>query len=111
MGLILDVDKSSINWQPTGWAFACDFINNDLQNVIIAAPQCGPRCVSTSGCTHFTWTSYQGGTCWMKSGSVTQSDALPFSDQTAVCGIVPGKYIFCVLIILLNICAKFYFIF
>ena len=80
--------SSSIKWQSGGWAFGCDFTNNDLFNVQIASSQCGGKCAATSGCTHFTWSSYQGGTCWMKYGSVSQSNAFPVSDQSVVCGIV-----------------------
>ena len=46
-----------IQWQSGGWAFACDFKNNDLMNVKIPGSQCGGKCAATQGCTHFTWTS------------------------------------------------------
>ena len=86
---VLAIHKAySINWQPGSWAFGCDFSGQDLSNVRVTGSQCGGTCASTSGCTHFTWTTYQGGTCWMKSGSVSKSDAYPTSDQTMVCGIV-----------------------
>lgn len=26
------------------------------------------KCESAPGCTHFTWTLFNGGTCWMKKG-------------------------------------------
>ena len=82
-----------IQWQSGGWAFACDFKNNDLMNVKIPGSQCGGKCAATQGCTHFTQTSYNGGTCWMKSGSVSQSNAFYTGDKSMVCGIV-GKFIF-----------------
>ena len=85
--------QSQIQWQSGGWAFACDFKNSDLKNAKTSGSQCGPTCVSTSGCTHFTWTSYQGGTCWMKNGAVSQSNAIYTGDNSAVCGIVPGNFI------------------
>ena len=80
----------SIQWQQGGWANGCDFVGQDLSNAQVPASQCGPKCQSTNGCTHYSWTSYNGGTCWMKSGSVSQSNATPKSDQSIVCGIV-GK--------------------
>ena len=83
--------KASINWQQgdgAEWAFACDFKGGDLTNAQIRGEDCSGRCASTSGCTHFTWTTWNGGTCWMKSGSVTKSDAHSTSDSTMVCGIV-----------------------
>jgi hypothetical protein len=68
------------------WAFGCDFYQQDLSNVRTISSVCGPTCLKTSGCTHFTWTSYNGGTCWMKQGIRTQNDAQVISDKTAVCG-------------------------
>jgi hypothetical protein len=82
-------DTSGVKWQKTGkWAFGCDFKNDDLKNVQIAGEKCSSLCASTSGCTHFTWTTYKSGTCWMKSGSVTKSDAIQTNDNTMVCGII-----------------------
>ena len=83
---------SNINWNfdaSTGsyWAMGCDFVGNDLTNAKIPGEQCSSRCRQTSGCTHFTWTSYQGGTCWMKSGFVTTANAIT-SDPSAVCGLL-----------------------
>ncbi len=44
--------------------------------------------MTTPGCTHFTWTSYNGGTCWMKSGDVSKNDAFDVNDGSNVCGIM-----------------------
>ncbi len=86
-----------INWQSdqsTGitWAMACDFKGNDLSNQKSTSSNCANTCASTSGCSHFTWTSYNGGTCWMKSGSISQSNAVFTGDQSMVCGIYTGKF-------------------
>ena len=81
-------DTSNIKWQPYGWAYACDFKNNDLMNVQTSSDRCGGLCVTTSGCTHFTWTTYKNGTCWMKKGSISRSDALITGNNSMVCGIV-----------------------
>lgn len=42
----------------------------------------------SSDCTHFTWTDYNGGSCWMKRGTVSASDAHFSEDKLAVCGMV-----------------------
>ena len=68
---------------------ACDFANNDLSSVKTAGDQCGFTCIITSGCTHFTWTDLEGGTCWMKKNLVSKSDALFTNNNSMVCGIVP----------------------
>ncbi|CAF4393866.1 unnamed protein product, partial [Rotaria sordida] len=73
------------------WAMSCDFRGNDLSNVLIASQSCGGKCAETQRCTHFTWTQYNGGTCWMKSGAVSKNDAFSTSDSTMVCGVVDGS--------------------
>ena len=80
-----------IDWQPGDWAFACDFHGGDLTNAQIKGEDCGGRCAATSGCTHFTWTTFNGGTCWMKSGSVSRSDAFFTGDNSMVCGIISSS--------------------
>ena len=65
-----------INWQPGNWALACDFYGNDLQSQQMPGEQCGGRCAQTPGCTHFTHTQYNGGTCYMKKGAVSKSNAV-----------------------------------
>ncbi|KAG6613015.1 Cellobiose dehydrogenase [Phytophthora cinnamomi] len=46
-----------------------DYMNNDVSNSpSSAADGCCAICSATSGCKAFTWTNYNGGTCWLKSG-------------------------------------------
>jgi hypothetical protein len=81
---------NAIDWQPGNWAFACDFHENNLSNVQIRGEDCGGRCAQTDGCTHFTWTNHNGGTCWMKRGNVGKENAFDTGDRSMVCGIVGG---------------------
>jgi len=73
------------------WASACDFNNQDLSSAQVPGEQCGNKCMSTVGCTHFSWTNYQGGTCYMKSGAVQQSDAISNGNTGMICGIVSSS--------------------
>ncbi|CAF3140626.1 unnamed protein product [Rotaria sp. Silwood2] len=77
-----------IQWNGNNWATSCDFRGNDLYSVQISAELCGGKCAKVQGCTHFTWTQYNGGTCWLKSGAVSKSDAFSTNDSTMVCGVV-----------------------
>jgi len=81
---------TSISWQ-TGadgqWALKCDFTGNDLSNARSTGDKCSSVCKATAGCTHYTWTSFNGGTCWMKRGAVTTANAIVSTDASAVCGI------------------------
>ena len=81
----------AVTWQNGDWAFGCDFKGNDLSNARVSGDKCGQTCVSTSGCTHFTWTTYNGGTCWMKKGPISKSNAFDTGNKTMVCGVVSGK--------------------
>ena len=68
----------------------CDFhVGQALSQILVPGAECGPRCASTSGCTHFSWNNFNGGTCWMKTGGASKSDAFD-ADQSMVCGVVPG---------------------
>ena len=82
------IAKRSVNWNGNNWAFSCDFRGNDLANVRIAPELCGGKCVAQQGCTHFIWTQWNGGTCWMKQGLVSKNDAFSTNDQTMVCGVL-----------------------
>ena len=86
---------AEINWQQGAggveWAHACDFDNHDLSSAQIPGDQCEEKCISTSGCSHFSWTNYEGGTCWMKTGGAQKSDAKFNNDDQTVCGIVPSS--------------------
>jgi hypothetical protein len=83
---------TQINWQTAAdadWALRCDFRTSAFQSKRVSGDRCGLTCVATRGCTHFTWTDFEGGTCWMKSGTVRKEDAHPTeSNSNVVCGIV-----------------------
>jgi hypothetical protein len=78
----------SIDWQQGEqvWAMHCDFLDNDLTNAQTSGEQCGNTCDANLQCTHFTWTNYNGGTCWLKSGQASKSDAFYSNEPSSVCG-------------------------
>lgn len=92
-----------IEWKDgdgTIWAKQCD-INKNKNDIGSASGQgkdCGGICNRTNGCTHFAWTNYKHGTCWLKSGQASKSDAFKTNDETMICGIMtkprPGISIF-----------------
>lgn len=82
------VVRCEIAWNGNNWASYCDFYGNDLSNAKVPGEQCGGRCVATDSCTHFTWTNFEGGTCWMKSGQISPNNAVESSDRSAVCGYI-----------------------
>lgn len=47
-----------------------DFIATDLPNVpATSADMCCGICRNTATCDKFSWSSYNGGTCWLKTGT------------------------------------------
>ncbi len=45
-----------------------DYVDNDIGNVPAAeACLCHDKCKAFKGCQAFSWSSYSGGTCWLKS--------------------------------------------
>jgi hypothetical protein len=85
--LIVHLVSSAINWNGN-WAFSCDFKGNDLKNVQSRGEDCARKCNQTSGCTHFTWTTFNTGTCWMKQGKISKDQAHDSDDKEMVCGVV-----------------------
>ncbi|KAJ1549253.1 hypothetical protein HK405_007076 [Cladochytrium tenue] len=71
------------------WAYDCDWTGGDIANVASTGEACGSTCVSHSGCDHFTWTSYNGGTCWLKSASAGVDTTAVYLSGS-VCGWVVG---------------------
>ncbi len=73
-----------------GWTYSCDFSGNGLADVQTTSMQCGPKCLSTPGCTHYTWSNkFSNGTCYMKMGNVNQSSAFnSYSGNRTLCGVV-----------------------
>jgi hypothetical protein len=66
-----------------------DYVDNDIGNQKSTSPEgCCPICKNFNGCRAFSWSNYQGGTCWLKSAKgatvakpgVTSSVILP-NDQ------------------------------
>ncbi|CAF0897257.1 unnamed protein product [Adineta steineri] len=96
-GILSDSEQAVTNlmvpWNGNNWAMSCDFRfpGNELLNVQVSANLCGPKCAQTPKCTHFTWTRANNGTCWMKKGIVSKTDAFSTNDTTMVCGILSSK--------------------
>ncbi|RMX66196.1 hypothetical protein KXD40_000161 [Peronospora effusa] len=54
-----------------------DYPGNDVGNVRSSTAEgCCTICRTTSACNVFTWTNYNGGTCWLKSAKVTALTSL-----------------------------------
>ncbi|CAI7746595.1 unnamed protein product [Closterium sp. NIES-53] len=58
------------------WSFDCDWKGNDIGRVAGMGDTCGPQCRSRADCTHFTWSNFNGGTCWLK-GAINATELVP----------------------------------
>ena len=77
----------AIQWQNSEsdqirWSANCDFNGVDIGSQKGKGEDCGGACLSRQDCTRFTWTDYEGGTCWLKGGSGQAFD----SQNNGVCG-------------------------
>ncbi len=82
---------NSIDWKYQNdvvtWSHACNFKNsNGLIASKVSGEKCGWECLKKSGCTHFEWTDFQNGTCWMKQGKVNELNATSNNNFNMVCG-------------------------
>ena len=84
--LVFSGVSAQINFDGKNWAYGCDWNGQDLSHTSSAPDQCGSICATTSGCTHFTWTDYDNGTCYLKSGGYSPGDAFAVSGQSQICG-------------------------
>ncbi|KAF4315903.1 hypothetical protein BBO99_00009053 [Phytophthora kernoviae] len=51
------------------WEDNCDYADNNYRSVPGIPDVCGDVCADDSTCTHWAWNSYNGGTCWLKTGT------------------------------------------
>lgn len=84
------VSGATLDWHSETnirWANNCDFNGGDIPAEQCEVWQdCGTKCVARRFCTHFTWTNYRGGTCWLKRGEVDEYKAKLKIDSNSVCG-------------------------
>lgn len=52
--------------------------------------KCGNKCFDDSDCTHFSWISFNGGTCWLNYHTVAKEDVYKVNDGSieSVCGLI-----------------------
>lgn len=83
--LIIYLLDRAKNWQPgdngqVRWAFNCNFIGGRTEKQSGRGEDCGSFCLARDWCRKFAWTSFEGGTCWLKdSGELLNADS-------ALCG-------------------------
>ncbi|CAF0996079.1 unnamed protein product, partial [Brachionus calyciflorus] len=80
-----------IDWNERNWANNCDFPGNDLKSIKSPPELCSVMCEETLDCTHYAWSDFEGGTCWLKKGSVSKNDARP-SKASKMCGLLISNY-------------------
>ena len=73
------------------WSYNCDFEKRHFAHEACKAHECELHCARNSKCTHFAWASHGGGTCWLKSGSVSKRDAEASSQPNILCGLMKNR--------------------
>lgn len=65
------------------WSQFCDITGPDVEVRKTSGEQCGPACLSRRDCIAFVWTTYEGGTCSLKSHGYP---IIVYSGVGGVCG-------------------------
>ncbi|CAI5476034.1 unnamed protein product [Closterium sp. Yama58-4] len=58
------------------WSLDCDWVGNDIGRAAGKGETCGQQCLSRADCTHWTWSAFNGGTCWLK-GAINATELVP----------------------------------
>ena len=66
----------------------CDFSLRDLKKIASKKNECRKECIITDMCTHYVWSDYGGGLCWLKNGTITKKEAFKVINKSNICGIV-----------------------
>ncbi|GMF60545.1 unnamed protein product [Phytophthora fragariaefolia] len=69
------------------WENNCDFPRHDYGSVKALPEMCGDLCATDATCTHWTWTNYNGGTCWLKK----EATSAKTTNYGAICGFVVSR--------------------
>jgi hypothetical protein len=79
-------DSDTPFWLPAFWGDS-DMPGNDLANFRDKTGSgCSPECGRNEKCSAFTWSSYEGGTCWLK------TKASPYLPSVgSISGIIPSN--------------------
>lgn len=91
----LATSAAAFSWRTAGttrWAHGCDWVGNDIGSTRVAGARCNGVCDRVRACSHLAWTTYRGGTCWLKGGPTPRlARALRNAAAGAVCGVVGTK--------------------
>lgn len=93
LALVTAATAITFNKSPDAfWAFGCDWPGKgDLGKASTKGEGCSKACGRFEGCTHFTWTPFAGGTCFLKSSRNFQFEPFSISTPGAVCGKLRGQ--------------------
>ncbi|KAI8611987.1 hypothetical protein BC830DRAFT_1171431 [Chytriomyces sp. MP71] len=75
---------------PIAWYNPCDWQGGDIGSTQISDRECGPACANTVSCSHFSWSQYNGGTCFFKSLDTNGATPIDPWHGPSMCGKVTG---------------------
>jgi hypothetical protein len=93
-GAVCGYLDAPISWNEEGslsWARDCDFWGGDIETLFnVPSNLCGSRCEQNRNCNSFTWSSSNGGTCFLKRLNVLDSKPLVVGGG-GVCGYITPR--------------------
>lgn len=69
----------------TKWAYQCSFNGHYITDVVTDAPTCIKLCYHHDLCRSYTWTSANGGTCFLAT-TFKQTEASSYRYRRSICG-------------------------
>ena len=79
--------KRQIQWNGN-IGYGCDFQTSSYTALgSRRGERCLEDCILLPRCTHFTWSTLDGGTCFLKEGPISRLDAFLSNDNQMMCGI------------------------
>ncbi|UJR24062.1 hypothetical protein I4U23_027030 [Adineta vaga] len=81
------IKHSVVDFGDENWALGCDYVGRNYKQISVQRDECREKCDEESECTHYTWRSWNDGTCWLKNGSITKEEFVVSDDPNMLCGI------------------------
>lgn len=88
--IVKSCNFEKIKWLKGDFAHGCQFVDGEIAVTTSPKYDCVFVCHFMPGCTHYTWSSENGGLCWLggANGVVKKSQAVMTKDLSTLCGVV-----------------------
>ena len=81
---------NGITWSDRNMSKSCDFPTKGyIAHIPMITPDlCYDECFAKPACSHYVFTMFDSGTCWLKAGKMSKDKAFKVNDPSMACGLV-----------------------